>query len=273
MLYLVSRNETGPIAGGVVGGVVFLAALVFLAVFFLRRRRRQKLQRAQYPASPFTPSVNSDARDPFSEEYAVHYASTSAAPSRDDMSAKSGFESNQSHASHPSMGSISSTVTDSSTQQLIAASMTTHADDVIPMSRMRPSSASYSKASSSAQLATFQYPSPSLHPTSNPIFSPLNNPTPFGGMSIPEEPETAGMVSQPRRKNTLNPQTSPTNTVAQSSFPSTSFTIATPYSPASLSSPPGHGAKSSTSSTSSASSSTSVATAKGSGKPGLGGKQ
>lgn len=81
----VSSVKPGPIAGGVVGGVLFLGGVAFLVVYFLRRRRKQHLREAaRYPNSTFSASSD-NPRSPFGEEYAVPYS----ASSRDDVSIKS----------------------------------------------------------------------------------------------------------------------------------------------------------------------------------------
>lgn len=155
---------------------MILLALVALGVFFLRRRRRQKLLAATRiphtrpaslaPSTYTTRTQSTSLRSPFGEEYAVPYTRDN-----DDDASRA------SHATTPSMSSISSTITDNSMQFLVAAhrqssgpsggvGMGYRDDEIIPMSRIQPSTSPSSGPSATRrQSSTYQYPSTSLHPS------------------------------------------------------------------------------------------------------------
>jgi hypothetical protein len=160
-----STNK-GAIIGGAVGGVVLLVVVAFLLVFFFRWRRKRNLRHAaQHSANPFVMSAGSDISSPFGEEYAVRYST-----SRDAGSTKStNLDSQLSHQPNPSMGSVSSSITDSSTQQLVSGS---HGENAFPMSRLPH------VASSSSIPSTSENPSPSLHPNIDYYYA--HNRTPSG---------------------------------------------------------------------------------------------
>jgi len=134
----------GAVAGGVVGGVALLAALSGIVLLFWWRRKRNLKRAAQYSVNPFVMSTAADISGPFGDAGSTKSKSTS-------------FDAERSHQSNPSMGSVSSSLTDCSTKQLVD----TYGDDnAFPMSRLPPVLSSTNIASTS------QHPS-SLHPNSN----------------------------------------------------------------------------------------------------------
>lgn len=149
-----------------------MAALAFILVFFVRWRRKRNLQyAARYSASPFSLSAGGDI-SPFRGAYTVRYSA-----SRDPGSAKSAnSDSQRIHHSNPSMGSVSSSITDSSTQQLVAGQ---YGENAFPMSRLPHSPANGSIPSTS------ENPPLSLHPDTD--YYHANNRTPSGS-SVQNQP-------------------------------------------------------------------------------------
>lgn len=123
--------------------MALLAALGGIVLLFWWRRKRNLKRAAQYSVNPFVMSTATDRSGPFGDSGSTKSKSTN-------------FDAERSHQSHPSMGSVSSSLTDCSTKQLVD----TYGDNAFPMSRLTPVSPSTNIASTS------QYPS-SLHPNSN----------------------------------------------------------------------------------------------------------
>src|ERR1700733_4051641 len=175
LLIFIFSIGKGVVAGGVVGGVALLAALATIVLLFWWRRKRDLKRAAQYSVNPFVMSTATDISGPFG----------------DAGSTKStNFDAERSPQSPPSMGSVSSSLTDCSTRKLVD----TYGDNAFPMSRLPPVPPSTNIASTS-QDPTSLYPNSNLYyrgPSGSSLQNQsLSNP-PFPSFDDPDVPVYSG---------------------------------------------------------------------------------